>query len=126
MHSCIAHTQRCRMQATCAPFDSVPQVLDAQEALGVAHTIPIAIRGEAYKIEVDIKFPQDGLQVPAALRMCDVIYVNMSIVLHGQLCTVLIRTAIQCLHTLPHSPYPHSTTCWWSSLNNPMHLEHVF
>ncbi len=41
------------------------QVLDVQEALGVSHTIPIAIKGEAYKIEVDIKFPEQHMQVGA-------------------------------------------------------------
>lgn len=36
------------------------QVQDVQEALGVVHSIPIAIRGEAYKIEVAVKYPQVG------------------------------------------------------------------
>jgi hydrocephalus-inducing protein len=37
------------------------QVLDVEEALGVAHSMAIAIKGEAYKIELDLKFPQSGL-----------------------------------------------------------------
>lgn len=37
------------------------QVLDVAEVLGVSKSIPIAIRGEAYDIHIDIKFPQDSL-----------------------------------------------------------------
>jgi hypothetical protein len=37
------------------------QVLDVAEVLGVSKTIPIAIRGEAYNIHIDIKFPQESL-----------------------------------------------------------------
>ncbi|EFJ42226.1 hypothetical protein VOLCADRAFT_67248 [Volvox carteri f. nagariensis] len=36
----------------------VLEVLDAQELQGVAHSIPLPIKGEAYKIEIDINFPQ--------------------------------------------------------------------
>lgn len=35
-----------------------PQVSDVQDALGVVRSIPIVIRGEAYKIEVSVKYPQ--------------------------------------------------------------------
>lgn len=37
------------------------QVLDAQEALGVSRSMPIAIKGEAHDIHVDIRFPQDNI-----------------------------------------------------------------
>ncbi|WIA13448.1 hypothetical protein OEZ85_007028 [Tetradesmus obliquus] len=37
------------------------EVLDVQEALGVNKSMPIAIRGEAHDIHVDIRFPQDNL-----------------------------------------------------------------
>eukprot|EP00775_Hariotina_reticulata_P008964 gene8964-9139_t len=36
------------------------EVLDLREALGISRAIPIAIKGEAYDIHVDIKFPQDS------------------------------------------------------------------
>eukprot|EP00879_Flechtneria_rotunda_P031644 GHRR01034590.1.p1 GENE.GHRR01034590.1~~GHRR01034590.1.p1 ORF type:complete len:525 (+),score=187.16 GHRR01034590.1:182-1576(+) len=36
------------------------EVLDIQEALGISRSIPMAIRGEAYDIHVDIKFPQEN------------------------------------------------------------------
>lgn len=36
------------------------QVLDIQESLGISRSIPIAIKGEAHDIHVDIKFPQDN------------------------------------------------------------------
>lgn len=38
----------------------VLEVLDAAELLGVATSIPIPIKAEAYKMEVDVKFPQVG------------------------------------------------------------------
>ncbi|KAG2489301.1 hypothetical protein HYH03_012133 [Edaphochlamys debaryana] len=34
------------------------EVLDVQELQGVAYSIPLPIKGEAYKIEIDINFPQ--------------------------------------------------------------------
>lgn len=34
------------------------QVLDAEESLGVTRTIPIGLRGELYKMQVNIKYPQ--------------------------------------------------------------------
>ncbi len=34
------------------------EVLDDKELLGVASSTPIAIKAEAYKMEVDVKFPQ--------------------------------------------------------------------
>ncbi|KXZ49496.1 hypothetical protein GPECTOR_21g722 [Gonium pectorale] len=34
------------------------EVLDVQELQGVSHTLPLPIKGEAYKIEIDINFPQ--------------------------------------------------------------------
>jgi hypothetical protein len=37
------------------------QVLGVQEALGVSRAMPIAIKGEAHDIHVDIRFPQDSL-----------------------------------------------------------------
>jgi hydrocephalus-inducing protein len=36
-------------------------VKDAQELQGVAHDIPIKVQGEAYSIEVDLRFPQPEL-----------------------------------------------------------------
>jgi hydrocephalus-inducing protein len=36
----------------------VLEVLDVQELQGVAHSLPLPIKGEAYKIEIDINFPQ--------------------------------------------------------------------
>lgn len=33
-------------------------VMDHEGVLGVAHSIPLNIKGEAYKIETAIKFPQ--------------------------------------------------------------------
>lgn len=39
---------------------TVLEVEDQEGALGVAHTIPIPIRGEAYRIDTLIKFPQVG------------------------------------------------------------------
>ena len=42
-------------------FACALQVLDVQEALGVSRSMPIAIRGEAHNIHVDIRFPQDNL-----------------------------------------------------------------
>jgi hypothetical protein len=36
-------------------------VTDLQGVLGVVQSTPISIKGEAYKIEMDIKFPQEGL-----------------------------------------------------------------
>lgn len=35
-------------------------MLDVAEVLGVARAIPIAVRGEAYNIHVDLRFPQDS------------------------------------------------------------------
>lgn len=35
-------------------------MLDVAEVLGVSRSIPIAIRGEAYDIHVDLKFPQES------------------------------------------------------------------
>jgi hypothetical protein len=32
--------------------------MDLQEALGVVQSIPIAVKGESYKIEVAVKYPQ--------------------------------------------------------------------
>ncbi|KAJ9512718.1 hypothetical protein QJQ45_019009 [Haematococcus lacustris] len=40
----------------------VLEVLDQAELLGVAASIPIAIKGEAYRIERDLKFPQPSPQ----------------------------------------------------------------
>lgn len=37
------------------------QMTDLQGVLGVVQSTPITIKGEAYKIEMDIKFPQEGL-----------------------------------------------------------------
>lgn len=37
------------------------EVLDRAELQPVAISLPINIKGEAYKIERDIKFPQEGL-----------------------------------------------------------------
>lgn len=37
------------------------QVLDAQELQGVAQALPVSIRGEAYSVAVDVRFPQPGL-----------------------------------------------------------------
>lgn len=34
------------------------EVMDLAELQGVATSIPIPVKGEAYKIEVDVKFPQ--------------------------------------------------------------------
>lgn len=39
---------------------AVAQVLDVGEVLGVSKAIPIAIRGEAYDIHIDLKCPQDS------------------------------------------------------------------
>ncbi len=36
------------------------EVLDVAELQGVAHSIPLPIKGEAYKIEIDVNFPQVG------------------------------------------------------------------
>jgi hypothetical protein len=38
------------------------EVMDASELLGVASTTPLVVKGEAYRIERDIKFPQVGTQ----------------------------------------------------------------
>jgi hypothetical protein len=47
--------------------------MDASESLGVASITPLTVKGEAYRIERDIKFPQvsDQLDVPAwTLQRC--------------------------------------------------------
>ncbi|KAK9824158.1 hypothetical protein WJX72_008157 [[Myrmecia] bisecta] len=36
------------------------QILDAQGVLGVAQEIPIPVKGEAYKVEVELRFPEAG------------------------------------------------------------------
>jgi hypothetical protein len=50
-----------------------PQVLDVAEVLGVSRSIPIAIRGEAYDIHIDLKFPQESFAGVdfGALRVVD-------------------------------------------------------
>jgi len=45
----------------------VLEVQDLEGVLGVVHAIPIAIKGEAYKIETLIKFPQVRMRV----RVCE-------------------------------------------------------
>ena len=40
----------------------VLEVLDVSELLGVASSTPINIKAEAYKMEVDVKFPQVWLE----------------------------------------------------------------
>jgi hypothetical protein len=53
---------RQRPQATCdLPIAARLQVLDVQELQSVAYEAPIAIKGEAYSLDVDIKFPQQVL-----------------------------------------------------------------
>lgn len=49
------------------------QVLDVAEVLGVSKSILIAIRGEAYDIHIDIKFPQESIAGVdfGALRVVD-------------------------------------------------------
>ncbi|KAF5830389.1 hypothetical protein DUNSADRAFT_14652 [Dunaliella salina] len=49
------------------------EVQDIEGEQGVAHSIPIAIKGEAYKIETQIKFPQEGLAGLdyGTMRVCD-------------------------------------------------------
>ena len=48
------------------------EVLDAEEAQGVVHAIPLLIKGEAYKIETFIKFPQVGERWEACEAETDV------------------------------------------------------
>ena len=47
----------------------VLEVMDHEGVLGVVHSLPIAIRGEAYKIETLVKFPQVCPHV-LCLHMC--------------------------------------------------------
>jgi hypothetical protein len=67
MHARAARHAACRPCCMCsqghahhAMHTAGLQVLDVGEALGVSRAIPIAIRGEAYHIHVDLKFPQEG------------------------------------------------------------------
>lgn len=54
-------TTGCRLGQVYFTVNYAMQVLDTEEALGVSRAIPIAIKGEAHDIHVDIKFPQDNL-----------------------------------------------------------------
>lgn len=53
------------MPCHCRPL---PQVIDVAESLGVARTIPIALRGEVYKITPVIKYPQ--VTEPVSIFLC--------------------------------------------------------
>lgn len=50
----------CHATMFCTAAAALPQVLDVAEVLGVSKAVPIAIRGEAYDIHIDLKFPQDS------------------------------------------------------------------
>jgi hydrocephalus-inducing protein len=43
------------------PIALINQVLDVQGTLGVARAIPIGLRAEAHAINVDVRFPPDGV-----------------------------------------------------------------
>ncbi|GMH35419.1 hypothetical protein BSKO_03287 [Bryopsis sp. KO-2023] len=59
------------------------QVIDCQELQGIVHDIPIQLKGETYKIEVDLSDPSDLIDF-GTVRVCDDGMKNMTITNRGK------------------------------------------
>ena len=54
----------------CKTPEHLRQVLDVEEGMGVAQCIPIGLRGELYKIQVAVKYPQVRKALPYGMHLC--------------------------------------------------------
>ena len=102
----------------------VLEVQDQEGVLGVAHSIPITIKGEAYKIETVMKFPQvyptcsgfsllDALSVPHRITHISVFVINATATFCiSPMCSFLSTSAHHHLYPLLYARHRTALQVW--------------